>query len=72
MPFKSELLSNDRFKNLLFEFMLLFDQGPKYLCGHKDGHAGPFLKRIQKKHLLLTDHLNRHECVNKQIRWLKM
>lgn len=51
MPFKSELLSNDRFKNLLFEFMLLFDQGPKYLCGHNDGHAGPFLKRIQKTYV---------------------
>jgi hypothetical protein len=53
MPFKSELLSNDRFKNLLFVFMLLFAQGPKYLCGHKEGHAGPFLKRKQK-HMLVT------------------
>lgn len=73
MPFKSELLSNDRFKNLLFVFMLLFAQGPKYLCGHKEGHAGPFLKRKQK-HKLVTHNLNRDKkkSVKKRTRWLKM
>lgn len=65
MPFKSELLSNDRFKNLLFEFMLLFAHGPKYLCGHKEGHAGPFLKR-KEKYMLVTHNLNRDikVCIN--------